>query len=197
MAFSQRENQIPAVACGVDQSRVAQTIEVVSEPGLWPQRFKRAAAKGFLCKLQHNPTPCGITQGVKDDCMTYSISTGASSFSVWQPQRPWVACLPMPTSLEQPRYLQQTCAGRTLFRYVPATVWCCQVTHKAIPLLQQFFPFMVYDKADSVGTSSSVTRPSRASEIARYDLRGHGDSDKPATPEAYANLDRWPTTWPL
>ena len=73
MAFSQRENQIPAVACGVDQSRVAQTIEVVSEPGLWPQRFKRAAAKGFLCKLQHNPTPCGITQGVKDDCMTYSI----------------------------------------------------------------------------------------------------------------------------
>ncbi len=27
--------------------------------------------------------------------------------------------------------------------------------------------------------------------MARYDLRGHGDSDKPATPEAYANLDRW------
>lgn len=27
--------------------------------------------------------------------------------------------------------------------------------------------------------------------MVRYDLRGHGDSDKPSAPEAYANLDRW------
>lgn len=27
--------------------------------------------------------------------------------------------------------------------------------------------------------------------MVRFDLRGHGDSDKPASPEAYADLDRW------
>jgi len=27
--------------------------------------------------------------------------------------------------------------------------------------------------------------------MVRFDLRGHGDSDKPAFPEAYADLDRW------
>ena len=27
--------------------------------------------------------------------------------------------------------------------------------------------------------------------LVRYDLRGHGDSDKPSAPESYADLDRW------